>query len=437
MTVQNLASSFLGYRCEQRHRVLLVILAVGLVARLAALLLYLSTHHWMGETWEYEIIANNFLAGHGLSFPYNGTIYRSYVVPVFPLICAFLHFIGGPGLGVYYVFHLSLAMGIIWLSYTIARLGFGTRTAEIAALLIALEPGLVIYHSYKVDLIALSTFLLLLGTYLFILMARSRDGFLAALFGLVVGIGVLTRIDLISLMALPVIWVIAERKQLQAALKPVALMLFMASLVVTPWVVRNYDVHGRFVFLTTVTGEILWRGNNPNTTGTSITMDAQSQFAAAPEEFRNKILASNEVQQDALFNAEAFRYIKGDPAGFVWRDIQRVYYFWWFSPTFAAHYYEWAPGLFVALYQILCAAVLVFMLLGVWVAVREGSTDLRQMTLYLLSLPVSISLIHSINYVEGRHKIMVLPIVLIFTAHGIAALWNYSVRKGSEPTHDH
>jgi len=58
-------------------------------------------------------------------------------------------------------------------------------------------------------------------------------------------------------------------------------------------------------------------------------------------------------------------------------------------------------------------------ILGLWVTLRE-TRDAHAWI--VLSIPVWMALIHSASYVEGRHRLMVMPIILIVTASGMLAL---------------
>lgn len=413
-------SSLLNF--YHRQKALLLILAVGLIVRLAALLFYLDTHNWKGEIWEYEIIANNLLSNKGFTFLHHGTVYQSFLAPVFILVCYALHLIGGPNLVLYYVFHLSTAMGITVLSYWIAKRWVGSRSAIAAASLIAIEPGLVIYQSYKVDVITLASFLILLGIYFFISLTQSEDRFLAIFVGLIMGIGALTRPDLMSMFSLPVAWIFLERKRFLEVLKPATLVILTGFLALSPWFIRNYNIHDQFVFMTTTSGEYLWRGNNPHATGTSETMELQDQFSTATETFRQKILTSSELQQRDLFKAEALRFITENPGTFLWNTLKKFYYFWWFTPTYGSWHSSWIPHQLIMLYPVLYAVILAFALYGFSSIIRDQKPHMQRTMLYLLIVIISIGIIHSIYYVEGRHRVLVMPIILILTAHGIVAL---------------
>lgn len=404
----------------RRHRAILVIIGIGLLCRLAALLFYLSTHEWKGEVWEHELIVRRLMEGQGLTLPtHGGVISVSSVDPIFPVLCYLLHLIGGPGLGLYYALQLAMSCGILWLTYSLGSALFGHRTGLLAALLVALEPGLIIYHSYKVDHNALTMLLLLAAARLVLLIARSGGGRLAFACGVLIGVAVLMRPDELSLFGMLLVWAGIERRRILTVIKPAGLILLGAGMVLIPWIVRNSLLHEQLVFVTTYSGEALWRGNNPNSTGTGLTLDGRGQFEAAPPEFRNKISNATEAQQNALFREEALRYIRQDPAGFLWRCLKKLYYFWWFTPTYAAIHYEWVPTGLVAAYRLLYGILLALAILGLWVTFRE-TRDAHAWI--VLSIPVWMALIHSLSYVEGRHRVMVMPIILILAASGMLAL---------------
>ncbi len=411
-----------------RHKTLLMLLSVGLAVRLTVLLFYLSTHDWQGETWEYEAIATNLLEGRGYVFDFHNTVYRSFSVPVFPILCYALHLIGGPGLSLYYVFHLSVALGVIVLTYAMACRWFGEQTALVAAFFVALEPGLVVYHSYKVDPVALSTFLLLLGVYTFTRAADSLDKRLAWASGAVMGFGVMTRPDLIAVLAVVVLWMILERRRLFTALRLATPVIVAATLVVAPWVIRNYYIHGQVLVTYSVSSELLWRGNNPNSTGTTLTFANENQFDRAPKDFRAMVESSSEMEIYALFREEALRYIAQDPAGFIRRVLEKFWYFGWFSPTYAANHYGWIPVVLVDTYKLLYGMVIGLAVVGGWFVVRDGPIVMRRTSLYLLTVVIAVALIHSIGYVEGRHRVLVMPIILMWAAHGLVTCWDMMIR---------
>src|SRR6267142_4797016 len=119
------------------RKALTIAIGLGLAFRFVLLLAYLGGHNWKGETWEYEDIVNNLMAGKGYTYSYHGAVYRSLAVPLFPVLCYLLRVIGGPQLWFFYAFHLLTAAVIIGLTYFITRRALGPETAAVAAVLIA------------------------------------------------------------------------------------------------------------------------------------------------------------------------------------------------------------------------------------------------------------------------------------------------------------
>lgn len=404
-----------------RRTLLLVVIGLGVLVRLGVLLLYLDRHGWVGETWETEVVASNLLQGDGYGFAMHNTLYRSYSVPVFPLVSYLLHRLGGPGLAAYYTFHLLSAAGLIWLTHAIAIRWFGASTAVLAATLVAFEPGLVMYGSYKVEPTTLTTLLMLAAFYLFVAMTCSFDWLRALGAGLLIGLGVLTRSEPIVTLALIPVWLLFERKRWRSLVIPACVVVLGTALSMSPWLIRNYAIHGQLL-LTTTSGETLWRGNNPNSTGTTVTTDLRAQFDAAPEEFRGRILRGGELEQNSLFQQEALDFIAGDPVGFLRRATTKFYYFWWFTPMFGTQHYEWIlpqlMGAYKGLYLLLLAATAI----GLYRLVRYSDEDGRRVVVYLMTVVVMTGALHAIYYVEGRHRVLVMPFLLIVAAQGLTLL---------------
>src|SRR3954471_24250079 len=83
-------------------RAALAICLLAFILRIAAFLALGRLHH--PDVWESEVIATNLLAGRGFIYPFLGTIYRSYMEPLYPGLCALVY--AGTG-------HSFLALGIV------------------------------------------------------------------------------------------------------------------------------------------------------------------------------------------------------------------------------------------------------------------------------------------------------------------------------------
>lgn len=404
---------------------LLLLLGIGFAVRLGMLFWYLSQHGWAGETWEYEVIALNLLGKGEYSYPFHGTDYRSYVGPVFPILCYLLHLIGGKGLFLYHVFHLSIALTTIWLTYQLASKWFSPRTGLIAGLFVALEPGLIVYNSYKVDVLTLAMCLLLLGLALFDRMVSTGEYRWTALLGVLLGLSVMTRLDLIALLGPFLMWWAVARPW-RVVVPHFLLVCAIALVVVSPWLARNYTVHGRVLFTTTA-GEQLWVGNYEGTTGSSTPLTGESHLDHAPPAIKEALAHGTELQQYDAFRKEARRAIAADPAGFVQRAAGKFLAFWWFTPTYGLFYVD-LPVLLRDGYKLLYLVLLLLAVAGAAMLWIEGPLSHRLPAWSALAAIFVVALIHSAYFVEGRHRILVMPLFLMFSAYGFQTLTAFAAR---------
>lgn len=395
------------------------ILVAGLLVRLSVLIAYLSTHQWHPQTWEYEEIARNLLDGTGYIYERDGAVFRSFGCPLFPWISYLLHSIGGRDNFIpFFLFHLTLSLGIVWLTFRLAQRLFDRTTALWASMWVALEPGLILYGSYKVHELTLTIFLLLLSLELFWRFQQARRTRYAVLLGLSIGLGILTRPTAVALFPPLLLWAFQERKKTPGTVRSILIVFLSVLLTVLPWALRNSLVYGRFMPISSTWTEAFWRGNNPRSTGSSMTTEGKGILEVAPIGFQNKISAGTEIQRHDLYKQQALQHIVAAPWQFFRRSVERFFTFWWFSPTYGMAY-PGIPVLFREYYKVLYGALLVLAVVGWSAGLRaEGTTERRRWCLYLLLLFIGAALQNAFVYVEGRHRLVITPILLVFSAYG-------------------
>jgi 4-amino-4-deoxy-L-arabinose transferase-like glycosyltransferase len=392
-------------------------LALALSVRVGVLLGYLATHGGRGEAWEYERIAQSLLAGEGYTYLERGQVRRAFGWPLLSLVSYALHLVGGAQNFVpYFVFQLILSVAIVWLTYVLARSWLGEATGRLAALLVALEPGLVIYGAYKIHEMTLATFLLMAGVVLF--QRLRRRGFLgdAAALGVIGGLGLLARGTVVALFAPLAVWAVGSVRVNRRALGLAGLAVGVALLTVAPWTVRNYLVLGQFVFISTGGSKTFWQGNSPASIGTNWTLEGERVLAFLPPELQERLARADELERQRLYREAAIDQVRREPGRFLRRTAEKFGYFFWFAPTYGRRYgLATSVALGHKTYQAFALSAAV---LGVAAAVRAPG-EARRTALLLLLLVAVVAGLHALVYVEGRHRILVMPIILSFAAHGI------------------
>jgi hypothetical protein len=157
-------------------------------------------------------------------------------------------------------------------------------------------------------------------------------------------------------------------------------------------------------------------------------MDRQPILEVAPEPFKQAIFAADELQRYDLFEEAALEYIAADPVGFVQRTMTKFGYFWWFAPETGLLY----EPLWLEVYRVLYGAALLLAVPGVWFAFRSARQSQRAATLLVLLFVLEIAAAQSLFYVEGRHRWLVEPLLLLYSARGLLLVWAGLSRLVSE-----
>ena len=372
------------------------------------------------RTFEYEIIANNILNGSGYTIKHLGVIHYSLGPPLFTLISALIYSITN---------HSQLALGLVQVFFSavvcvvIFKIGeqiFERRVAFVAATMTIFHPGLVLYitrlSSFSTDALL---FVLLIFTLLKVKQTFSIIWFI--LFGLISGLCLLSRSTVF--LFLPVVFVFLwlrapDRKRI---LRYSILSCIIILIIVGPWFIRNHIVLKKFIFIQEC-GEVFWRGNNPNATGTSFSIEGKPMINTISEEVFHGLSG---IEQDRLFWKEGFKFIKSHPGQFLILTAKKFYYFWWFSP----HSGIWYPHIYLPIYRVIYTIMLLLAVLGIMAALTSKIPRITEGVYLMLIFFFVISVSQSLFYVEGRHRLAIEPLLLIFTANGIFYLLKRKSRE--------
>jgi hypothetical protein len=187
--------------------------------------------------------------------------------------------------------------------------------------------------------------------------------------------------------------------------------------IAAPWVVRNWVLLGKPVFISTSLEDV-WKGNNPLASGSSYLPSGQDVFSAASPELQARFRAATELGLNDVFAHEVQNFITQQPADFVALVARKFVYFWWLSPQAGMLY----PAAWLATYQTYATVILAFALVGVVAILRGGSAEERNLLGMLAAAALTLAVVHALAYVEGRHRWGIEPLLLLLTARGIFAV---------------
>ena len=392
-----------------RQSTCLLVLAVAL--RIFAQVLLGAYAH--PTTWEYEDIAGNLLAGRGYTYVVDQTPYVAAVSsPLYVLLTAAVYAVTAHTQAV------MLVLGALFGGVTASLAGWlGTRTFRseagwVAGVLVAIDPALLVYsaelHPLSLDALAF------LAVICACVALPSRPGWpAAALVGITVGVAALTRTTVLSLIPIVVLWA-NHFRGLRLASVATAALVGAALVAYSPWPVRNSLLLGQFVPGSSESTEWLWRGTNPNATGSSYTPDGRTMLQAAPADFQARVGASSEAERITVYRDTALTYISQHPSDAARLYALKLKAFWLGSETTGQQY----PPAWTTFYEAWFALMLLFALYGLVLTWRDDSS--RPVAILIVASLALITASQAIFYVEGRHRMAVEPLVLVLAGVGIS-----------------
>jgi len=410
----------------------------------------LRTEHAAPLTYEHGRIAENLLAGRGFSIEFLGREGpTSQQAPFYPALLAAAYWCFGVGtpeaiLAVQLlqcVAGTALVLAVVWLGWVLVP--DRPSVGWVAGLGAAVFPT----HLYMATHCQVALWAaLVLTTLLAVVMSprwRASWGG-AALAGCLAG--VLLLVEPILSLALPICAVAFwlgeggrrwSRRFRPAPLVRVAMMSTLAAVVVCPWIVRNWLVHGEFVFVKSTFGYALWQGNNPISWGTDkIPKSSAEQLRLAHDgslagmeralwEARHETLYIDDVllkpsgygrfvglsepERCRRLGRRAVQFIRANPARYAGLCLRRLRYFLLFDQT--------NPKASNPIYRAATAIWLVLAFVGLLVSCGRWR---RLWATYAIF--AAVTLFHTFVITSVRFRIPLEPFSFVWAAWAVALL---------------
>jgi 4-amino-4-deoxy-L-arabinose transferase-like glycosyltransferase len=311
------------------------IAAIALVVRVGWIVIghtykFKNTDDNFGFGWEMGRIAASLASGHGFSSPFGpATGPTAWEPPLYPYLTAGVFLV----LGIY-----SKASALVLLSlnsvfsaltcipiFLIARRIFSGKVAVGSAWAWALLPNIIFWCTRAIWETSLAA-LLLTTIFWLALTLEEREGWLAWFqFGLLWGVTALSSTSLLSFLPASGLWVWyrrARRGKRSFAGVVLASVVFLAC--IAPWLVRNYETFGKFIFIRDNFGAELRLGNGNGAGGTWMEYLHPTQDIYALRQFE----AMGELPYIAMRKRQALDYIRADYTRFATLCVRRFVYFW-------------------------------------------------------------------------------------------------------------
>jgi 4-amino-4-deoxy-L-arabinose transferase-like glycosyltransferase len=401
-----------------RSKIIVIgILLIALFIRVAALfVLRFENGKIRLESWEQETIALNILEGNGFVYNDLETPYRAYCEPLYVYFVTLIYHLFGKNHALLGFLQALISTCLCLVVYACGKKMFNKNVGVLAMILTAMHPGLIVYTT-KIHPLNMDVFLITVLLLLFVRLFYAKTIFLKdmVLAGLAAGFTLLARPTLIFFTAFALLLLLFTKR---VNARNISILLVCTFLIGSTWCMRNYMLFKKTVFTRSGTGKVFWIGNNPRASGGAMLPSGISVFDSAPDDFKNKILGKEEIEQNKIFRDEAWRFIIHQPARALALFFKKGYYFFWFAPQTGVLY----PGIELTVYKIFYAFIAFFGLYGLAILIKTGKI-LTPIFILPLFLVISIAFIQSIFYVEARHRWAIEPVILIFAASGFLRLY--------------
>ncbi|MEK9136298.1 MAG: glycosyltransferase family 39 protein, partial [Bacteroidota bacterium] len=308
------------------HPNLAFIVVVALVVRIGAVI-PIHAAGYMSDERQYISMAHRLLDGAGFVSD-NGE--RSTIAPLYIGALAVVFKVFGGSLAFPHVLGCLMGVGIVLLGYSLcAQMFDNQRVALVAAGTMAFFPSLVIYSGLLVTETMYTLFML--GAFVAAFRMTDKIGVgTGILLGVASALAALTRAVFLGFFPVLVfiIWWM-RRQQGRKGVKHLAVAVVAWALVLLPWTLRNYAVHGSFVPVSTGGGKVLLTGNNPFAPRTWHAKGFEEWVKEkAVERGIKDLSALPETQLHSLYKGIALNFITSHPFDAMRLALQKAHIFW-------------------------------------------------------------------------------------------------------------
>lgn len=364
--------------------------------------------------WEYHTIAMNFLEGKGLLFNFFGVDYYAYAEPFYPLLSALVYILADYNYLIFGVINILASGLLVIIIFFLATRLFDEKIGMVAAVLTAVHPGLI-YFSTEFHPLTFNALFITVTIFLLIRVSETLDTGRALLAGLSIALAFLDRSIALIFIPLSILLILTAKGRGVAKLKVLSCIFAVVFLAVAGWTIRNYAVFHKIVIARSSSGYLFWLGNNPNYTGSAMYSKNVAMLYTLDGKTQADMRKMDEIGQNRYFTNMTLSYVKQKPFQFLARWAQKFYYFWWFSPQTGFLY----PAGWLVPYKIFYTIIIfsaIFSAVYISLNFKKMKGVYPQGIFFTIFCCLSLAAAQSLFYIEGRHRWVIEPIIMIFSS---------------------
>jgi 4-amino-4-deoxy-L-arabinose transferase-like glycosyltransferase len=402
---------YLNTTVNNYQKLFYLALVAGFATRILFLIFFTDLNNL--EYYEYGAINQNIHSGNGYALFYFAGDYvkHEFNSTKKPFVSAFI-----PPVYVYYLYpfffiqdislrNASIILSQILLSLLVIFLLFKLTseisdkiTGVIASFIYAIFPEFI-YANCSFN----GTLLFHIGILLIFIVIHKIDSTQlpkkhTVLSGIIFGILILMRTEVVLFLLIVICYLIFEKKT-----KLSLTIFFVAFIIISPWMLRNFLVFEDFVPLSTSFGVNFYRGHNPYAVG----VWADDGIAQELKKFEND--PKFEQRMNVLMFRHGIKSIKDNPGRDVIVSLEKIIQLWLINYS--------DPRVFHTLYLI--PALILFILFVIGFYKFYSWEKHKYLLLFFIYFTLTIFIFFSLPRYQSMMKIAMLP----FTAEGLMFLW--------------
>ncbi len=392
------------------NRDVLVIVAVAFVLHFSLVGL-VHTQGYASDEREYVSLATKLAQGHEF-LDSNGE--WSTKAPLWPFVLSLLFRVLGNGLLAPHIVGCLLGSLAIYLSFKLSLVLSESRfVALLTSSLLSLYPSFIVYSGSLFSETMYMVFMLLTFIHLERLL-KTLSTSSAAFVGVYGALAALTRAVFLGFFVFLLFFIAWKyRGEISTYGSKLAIAALVLLLVLAPWTVRNFAIHGTFVPISSWGGMSLLLGNNPYSTGTWSSKPGIDSWLA--EKARDKgfdFVRSTEIQRSTLGQKLAIEFIVSNPTATAKLWLKKLYMHWVYPITNSDSNTMLQAGCVVG-------DMLLYSFAGIsLMAIGEKGRRYHM----LLAAIFFFTTLQVVLHCEARYRLPIMPLIAIFASAGIAML---------------
>lgn len=405
---------------------LLTILGVGAVARVLLWLWFAPIAPQIHDEQAHVVLATNLIEYGEYAFdPGHPTSLRPPLYPGF--VAATFGIFGRENYQAVRFAQAILSLVTVVIFFRLGRELVSERTALWAAGFLCFYPTFLGFSNLILSEV-LFTFFLTSGVYAVHRGLKSFEFRALIVAGILLGLGALTRSILLPFAPILAIFLLFSwRGSLPRRAMAAAAFAISFAAVLTPWAIRNTQLHRTFVPIDCMGGRNFMMGNYEYTplyrSWDAISITGEQEWCQVLIAHRPLPAGATQGQVDKLALAEGVRFVKENPGLTAHRDLIKFFDFWGLERELVASanrsYFGQIPGPIVVILGIAICGTFIFVLFaGAYGAAVRPPADWRMHLLFLLLIAFTCA-VHTAVFAHSRYRLPVMPFVMLYAASAI------------------